>query len=1176
MVRRILIASLFFAAPVFGQQADRRSRDEPDVCPEAGGRYGTCDILRFSPDGSYLIAGGDDKVARIWPHAARGLEVDPAKAQILRWRAWREQRGGIKALAISPDGKRVSVGGYGMKSGTVAILDRAASTEQETKLIALTWPNLDAGNVMAMAFHPDGKRLAFGTADGSLWFWEPKALPKEIDGRGWNWPVRIGKHEALKLGDTPYNFPRLLYFRDADTAVSVAQSGQVLACDVTGDHSDDPNADIPKGTTLFNVNDSLNEKLTVYRAALSPDGQWIAAASPNERIVLRSSAGTRLIEHALPKDTHARSLAWHPATGQLAIALVKALPAKGDAGRYLMEADNTVQIFEAPKAKEDLTLAKEFAHPGRAEAMAFHPKESRLAIAGGDVDQVTLYDTAKPEKPLSVVHGKGRKPWGVALSESGKTLGVRIGRDPAATDPNRRGAGEWTAFDLDRLTPQPDAKQKWMEPLAKSEGWTVEPDAENSFVWYAVLPRDGLKSLRVKLILDPNRDQQPTCYTFVPPAVAGGAPKLIVGHYYGCSLFELDVAKAALNPKSKELEFERKRLYTGHSGEVLSVVAAKDGTWFLTGGADHTVAAYSLKNWAEQPHLGATFREVDGKLTVNTVADGSPAYEAGLKANDVIERLSVAAKFVYDRRPNQARRGEIRDALDALESPKPGLELFFGRLNPKSGDRTETLTTVRQRPLWKWFAGFDERNQLREWIVWMWQGSYYFTTTTHGDNLVGWHVNAPSVSDSPKFYPLAQFKEQYLRRGVLQTLLKTRDVGEALVEALGPNPQARSFAQFESAPIRLAVRQTTVPDEGLDLGITVEPRGSNPDLLPERVELWINDFRYEVWDNLPNKNFKRALNIPRDVFRSGSNQLSVLAFNGLGGRSQESFVVRQTPGMLQPNLLGLAVGINDYGAPKNGGAGDRGFGNLTSAVNDAEKLTALLHKDFTGAKRYFPKGAIALELDAKATRKQLTAALANLKSAKPDDLLIVYLAGHGTLLTPDPKDAPKRTPGQRGFESELDGKFLFCCPDFTPKKPLETSLGAGELFDALVKINCRKVIFLDVCHSGQAAETNVIRRLIPDGQGPFIMAACEQNQLSYEDPKVGHGLFTYSLMQAMGPDFRSLDRDSNGEMTCKQLFKYVDKKLPELLAGTGDPAKPRVQFPICFPQSPPDTVILKK
>ena len=1179
MFRRILIATAILAGSVFGQQADRRSRDEPDVCPEAGGRYGTCDVLRFAPDGGYLIAAGDDKVARIWPHGPSGLETDAAKGQVLRWRAWREQRGGIKALALSPDGKRVAVAGYGMKSGTVAILDRTASTEQETKLIALTWPSTDAGNVMALAFHPDGERVAFGTADGSLWFWKPKALAKEVDGRGWNWPTRAGKHEVLELNETksPFNFPRLLFFQDADTLVSVAQSGQVLACDISGPLSDDANAEIPKGKTLFNVNDGLKEKFTVFRAELSGDGQWIAVANPNPRLVLRSVAGTKSIEHALPKDSHARSLAWHPKTGQLAIGVAKALPAKGDGARYLMERNNAITVFDAPKTGEELKVIKEFEHAGRAECLAFHPTEPRLAVAGGDADQVTLYDIAKPEKPLSIAHGQGRKPWGIALSENGKTLGVRIARDAAATDPNQRAAGDWTAFDLERLTPQLDAKQKWMVPLTKSEGWTVEPDAESAFDWYAVLPRDGLKPLRVKLRLDPQRDQMPTCYTFVPPAVAGGSPKLIVGHYYGCSLFELDFAKAVQNAKTKELEFERLRLYTGHSGEVISLVASKDGTWFLTGGADHTVAAYSLKDWDQQKHLGATFHSVEGKLAVKSVADGSPAYEAGLKANDVVERLNVAGVKtpVYDRRADFAQRGEVKEALDALAEPKSGYELLFTLVNPKSGVRRETLTTVRQRPLWKWFAGFDERNQLREWIIWMWQGSYYFTNTTHGDRLVGWHVNAPSVIDSPQFHPLEKYKKQYLNRSVIQILLKNRDVGEALIEALGPNPLPRSFTQFESAPVRLAVRQTTVPETGLDLGITVQPRGTNPDLLPERVELWINDYRYETWDNLPNKIFLQPLTIPQKHFRSGSNQLTVLAFNSLGGRAQQSVVIQNDGGAVAPSLLGLAVGINDYGAPKNG-ANDRGFGNLTSAVNDAEKLTALLHTDFTGPNRYFPKGAIALELDSKATRKQLTVALDKLKGALPDDLLIVYLAGHGTLLTPDPKEIPKRTTGQRGYEIELDGKFLFCCPDFTPKKPLETSLGAEELFNALVRINCRKVIFLDVCHSGQATETNVIRRLIPDGQGPFIMAACEQNQLSYEDPKVGHGLFTYSLMQAMGPDFRRLDKDSSGEMTCKQLFRYVDKKLPELLASTGDPAKPRVQFPICFPQSPPETVILKK
>src|SRR4051794_2402873 len=94
-----LLVLVFAASGVFvsdagaQQQTDRRSRDEPEILVEAGGRVGPCDVLRFTPDGQFLLAGGDDKVIRVWPHSATGLETDRAKVQTLRWRAWREQRG---------------------------------------------------------------------------------------------------------------------------------------------------------------------------------------------------------------------------------------------------------------------------------------------------------------------------------------------------------------------------------------------------------------------------------------------------------------------------------------------------------------------------------------------------------------------------------------------------------------------------------------------------------------------------------------------------------------------------------------------------------------------------------------------------------------------------------------------------------------------------------------------------------------------------------------------------------------------------------------------------------------------------------------------------------------------------------------------------------------------------
>ena len=45
----------------------------------------------------------------------------------------------------------------------------------------------------------------------------------------------------------------------------------------------------------------------------------------------------------------------------------------------------------------------------------------------------------------------------------------------------------------------------------------------------------------------------------------------------------------------------------------------------------------------------------------------------------------------------------------------------------------------------------------------------------------------------------------------------------------------------------LAVKQSEVSREGVAITVAVNPSGNNPDLLPERVELWVNDYRHRVW-----------------------------------------------------------------------------------------------------------------------------------------------------------------------------------------------------------------------------------------------------------------------------------------------------------------------------------------
>src|SRR5437870_5752475 len=132
MVRRLLCSLILlagaapaaFAQPNDGEQLDRRDRREPAIVLNTGGRTGTRDGLKFTPDGKELLAAGDDKVVTEYSVTENGLAGNP---RLLRWPVWHEQRGSIFAMDISPDGRYVAVGGFGATNSCVAVIDRTIS-----------------------------------------------------------------------------------------------------------------------------------------------------------------------------------------------------------------------------------------------------------------------------------------------------------------------------------------------------------------------------------------------------------------------------------------------------------------------------------------------------------------------------------------------------------------------------------------------------------------------------------------------------------------------------------------------------------------------------------------------------------------------------------------------------------------------------------------------------------------------------------------------------------------------------------------------------------------------------------------------------------------------------------------------------------------------------------------
>lgn len=1061
-------------------QDDRRDRQDPEIVLNVGGRVATCDALSFSPTGDRLFAVGDDKVVAIWPYHEKKLDQTAFTQR--RWPIWREQRGAIYAMDVDAKGERVVIGGIGAKTTTVAVL--ATNKDEILHLLNPESKGENFHSVRSVAFHPRGDRVAFGTSDGSVWLWDFKEYS------------RVGKLETAKTDG--FNRVRLVDFLDDDHLLAVSESGRVQAWKITGEVQS-------AGSKL------LDNKSTFRMALLSPDKQWLVIGTRGPTVLIRPTVGNRARDVQLQHGEYPRSLAMAP-SGKLLAVGIGSLNPRTD---FFMEMDDRIDLYDMTKEKPEKIAT--LPHSYRAEALAFHPKDDILAVAGGDHHELTLWDLSKKEK-TSVARGEGACMWDVAISEDGKAIGFRTERDRNSNNINQRARGPWRAFDLGTRSWLPPVKE--FKPVGRQEsvnGWKVVPDKSDPYKWFVTNPR-----LREPLALphDGNLQGEPLCYTFLKPAGADPV-RLVVGHYWGISVYELTLAGV-----------KRTQLCTGHQGEVYAVGVSPDHKWAVSAGRDQTITAWSLEtNYPSQPILGAKFEVAGDGLNVLAVDDLSPAWEAGLLKGDKVVEFAFGGKFM-ETNPTAWKK--------QLENPEPGKEHLF--VVEREGKKVKTLTTARQRPLWRFLPAGDE------WVLWMWQKPYY-DTSTRGDKLIGWHINSAKWEAAPSYQPLERYKKQFHQGGIINKLLQTLNPKEALT-LLGPDVPPLRLHEKEPPLVEVVVGKPA-GNNRREVVLRATPRGDNPDRQPRVGELWINDHRLERWDDVSKwdregSSYVRKIQVDEEQLRAGRNVLVFQTYNRLNFRSETTAELASTRAVAdRSQLWGVAVGVNDYKAHQaavQARGGRAIFGNLQSARADAESMNQALK----GIQLYAPKVEDPL-LDANASRDNILKALKQLRQAKPDDVCILFFAGHGHRTT----DANSVDP------------WFFCCPDYDPLKLDKTAISSEVLYEMLAAIPCRKLVILDACHSGQTA-ANPIRGLTPGGQGPTIFAACDPSQQSYEDAKIGHGLYTKALLEALTDRKEDADSNKDGVVDSRELFRYSEERLPQLLAASGK--SDFLQTPLMFPE----------
>ncbi|MEM9090427.1 MAG: caspase family protein [Cyanobacteria bacterium P01_F01_bin.53] len=176
------------------------------------------------------------------------------------------------------------------------------------------------------------------------------------------------------------------------------------------------------------------------------------------------------------------------------------------------------------------------------------------------------------------------------------------------------------------------------------------------------------------------------------------------------------------------------------------------------------------------------------------------------------------------------------------------------------------------------------------------------------------------------------------------------------------------------------------------------------------------------------------------------------------------------------------------------------------------------------------------------------------RAAQSQDTVLVYFSGHGI------------------FDDEAQ-QVVLCLSDTRKQSLHQTGLPLQELLQVLNQsLARRQLLWLDACHSGGLTlmgsakiggpkrgrpkgggpkrkdviapsivndptpqMVDVLRQRAAQGEGFYAMLSCDQTQRSWEFPELGHGVFTYFLMQGL----RGEAADAQGTIDADGLYKYV-------------------------------------